>query len=568
MLVHRLARRILAIGAGFVLLLSVPPAAGAADVTVTIYPTVALVSQLDMGLTHTARTIADSHDASAWARATTVMGASVTYHNRHIMGWGVDNPEPAPGTFNFSSLDARIAQIRAIPGAMSVITLCCAPDWMKGGQPGTTDWSKIEVAPQPAHYADFARLSATIAARYPDVVYFQVWNEFKGFWDARSNNWNYRAYTAFYNQVYRAVKAARPDAKVGGFYMVIEGTGSDAHGSWATQPPITSRQREALQYWLAHKAGADFICLDKKVKDYHDHSSYSRAELMSYIHYFEDVARQVHALTGLPIWWAEYYISASSADGSAAAAQAAVLASMLRGGSSVALLWEAYERVNALFDGAGKELPTTAPTRFFHQYFGPGTSIYHATTSDPMIEVLAGRPKTMLINKYGRVKTVSVNGSTYTLDPYAVQLIDTPIAADSQIHTIDDVIRGSGLDQFTYAGRGWHRCTGCGAELYDGTTAWSRTPGDTVTVRFQGRQLQLYSVRDRHHGIGAVRIDDGAETLIDFYGAPRVGDTLVWTSALLPYGPHTFRLRVTGQRRSAATDTVVPTDRVDILASP
>jgi hypothetical protein len=76
-------------------------------------------------------------------------------------------------------LDSRIALIRRT-GGTPVTTLCCVPDWMKGGRPGTTDWSKLEVAPAPGHYADFAALAATIARRYPFVRHFLflVWNEF------------------------------------------------------------------------------------------------------------------------------------------------------------------------------------------------------------------------------------------------------------------------------------------------------------------------------------------------------------------------------------------------------
>ena len=34
-------------------------------------------------------------------------------------------------------------------GGTPVITLCCAPDWMKGGRAGDTDWTGIEADPFP-----------------------------------------------------------------------------------------------------------------------------------------------------------------------------------------------------------------------------------------------------------------------------------------------------------------------------------------------------------------------------------------------------------------------------------
>ncbi|GAA2924093.1 hypothetical protein GCM10020221_20110 [Streptomyces thioluteus] len=41
------------------------------------------------------------------------------------MGWGAENPEPAPGRYDFESLDERVALMRAT-GAVPVLT-CAAP---------------------------------------------------------------------------------------------------------------------------------------------------------------------------------------------------------------------------------------------------------------------------------------------------------------------------------------------------------------------------------------------------------------------------------------------------------
>jgi hypothetical protein len=546
-----------------------PHATFAAEPSVTITSTIVGHSQLELGITHTQQSLLA--DPTTRAAAIPRLTAAVTYHNQHLMGWGALNPEPAPGQFRWASLDARIAQIRAVPGAVPVLTLCCAPDWMKGGASGQTDWSRLEVAPRPEHYADFAHLAALAAQRYRDVRYFQVWNEFKGFWDASANNWNYRAYTELYNQVYRAIKAVRPDAQVGGFYMVIEGTGANPQGDWASRMPITSRQAEALDYWLVHKAGADFICLDKAVRSYHDTHTYSRDELMALTSIFATVAQQVRERTNLPIWWSEFYLTGERADGSVAAAQAAILAQMLRGGSRVALSWQEPRLASALFDAAGVPLPTYEPTRLIHQWFPPGTPLYQVNTSDAQLVVLAGRSKTLLINLAGGSRTVRVNGIGVALGAYAVTLIDTPASASAQgasITLVDDQARGTGPNQLDYQGSGWHDCLDCGAELYKGSTRWSRTRGDSVRIRFSGSQIALISPTDAHHGIGEVSIDGGPRTPVDFYSPTRVGQVRVWTSPPLASGPHTLLLRVTGTRRTQSSDTVVPTDAVAITAEP
>ena len=136
-----------------------------------------LVNTFEIGITHT------HHDLAPWGNAASVTRAKgllsqhiLRYQNQHIMGFGAMNPEPAPGYYNWSSLDQRIA-LMASTNATIVVTLCCAPDWMKGGLPNHTDWSKIAVAPLPTHYQDFAELSAQVARRYPEIQYFQVWNE-------------------------------------------------------------------------------------------------------------------------------------------------------------------------------------------------------------------------------------------------------------------------------------------------------------------------------------------------------------------------------------------------------
>ena len=72
------------------------------------------------------------------------------------MGWGGGNPEPSPGKYDWGSLDVRVETMRRT-GARMVITLCCAPDWMKGGEPGETDWSNLEGS---SHLATLQSISA------------------------------------------------------------------------------------------------------------------------------------------------------------------------------------------------------------------------------------------------------------------------------------------------------------------------------------------------------------------------------------------------------------------------
>lgn len=388
------------------------------------------VSRFQTGVTHTQYSLDAWGDSPSIERAKRLLSAVCQYGNQHIMGWGATNPEPSPGVYHWEDLDRRIALIRSTH-AEPVITLCGAPDWMKGGKPGETDWSKLEVAPLPAHYADFAALARTVALRYPDVRTFQVWNEMKGFWKPSINNWDYEGYTDLYNMVYDALKSVSRAIKVGGPYLVIEGTGSN-RGDWSTETPIRTRQWQIIDYWLQHKHGADFITLDRGLKDYHDHYPYTAAELMALTPIFEDIAVQVRRRTSLPLWWAEYYGSGPADRHFVAAQYASIMIHMIRGGTSAALLWQPQDAggdlPEALFTdtrkkGGGQPLPFYAAFKAIHDHFGPGTKLYQTSSSSPDVEALASPASLILINKRLEPVAVSVDGKRMELGKYEVRVV-------------------------------------------------------------------------------------------------------------------------------------------------
>ncbi len=173
------------------------------------------VPGLTVGVTHTQTSPDSWNRRGAVASARDILESVAPIQNQHLMGWGALNPEPSPGVYEWGSLDRRMEGIVDM-GAEPVLTLCCAPDWMKGGAPGATDWGQLEVAPTPEHYDDFARLAQEAALRYPEVRHFIVWNELKGFYDSENNEWDAAGYTDLYNRVYTAVKEVRPDALIGG----------------------------------------------------------------------------------------------------------------------------------------------------------------------------------------------------------------------------------------------------------------------------------------------------------------------------------------------------------------
>ncbi|OLT00402.1 hypothetical protein BJF90_35640 [Pseudonocardia sp. CNS-004] len=225
---------------------------------------------LELGVTHTQNSLDSHHADEATERGMKILeDDGAIWQNHHIMGFGTGNPEPSPGDYDWDTLDKRM-ELTEATGGKAMLTLCCAPDWMKGGEEDETDWSTLEDNPLPEHYGDFAELAAEAVKRYPQVERVLVWNELKGFYNQAANRWDYEGYTDFYNQVYTAVKAVRPDIQVGGPYVVLTsldpGT-TDASdqvaGVWGA---ADQRALDVVDYWLQHKVGGDFVAVDASTR--------------------------------------------------------------------------------------------------------------------------------------------------------------------------------------------------------------------------------------------------------------------------------------------------------------
>ncbi|MFD7708999.1 xylan 1,4-beta-xylosidase [Streptomyces sp. NPDC059786] len=402
------------------------------------------------GFTHTQYSADEGGDA-ADARVEKLLSGRSMPQNQHIMGWGVGNPEPSKGRYDFDELDRRIDFVRA-SGGTPVVTLCCAPDWMKGGRPGAahTDWSRsaLETAPDRAHYKDFAALAATVARRYPDVRHFVVWNEFKGFWDDSGSRWDYEGYTELYNLVYRALKKVDRDIMVGGPYLVMDSVdprqeqdaSTAVRGAWGA---VDQRVLDAFGYWNKHRAGADFVVVDG--------SSYTRDDDLLPDEFaatdkFTAVSEWVRARThGLPLWWAEYYVE--PADGAddrkgwsethRVAVQAAGMIALARGGVSTGFYWNPEDEKGpdcpgCLWtptgnDDGGRAMPMFGLVSRFGTEFPPGTEYRKAAVAADDradVRVLADDDAVLVVNTRDRKISAEVDGRRFDLAAYEVKWLD------------------------------------------------------------------------------------------------------------------------------------------------
>lgn len=413
------------------------------------------VSRLVLGATHTEQD-ADAgpgHSLQAVGRARQLMQEAFSYQNQAIMGWGAGDPEPAPGVYGWQSLDARVQLMRSTHATM-VLTLCCAPGWMRpeGYQ---DDWSHLEVAPDAEHVQDFADLARTVALRYPDVRYFQVWNEFKGMWGtsvgasadlANENRWDAERYTTLYNAVYDAIKSARPTAQVGGPYieMVSDGSPEDMpmpgpSYSWGT---FDQRVLDAITYWLLNKHGADFITVDGSSAN---DDGVWLTDAFSATRKFVDAYNWIRTQPGggatLPIWWAEWYAgdpspSRKSLDYDNALMAAAAIMT-LKSQANVLLLWgpqgdaAGFSFPEGIWTSTagrtgGRATPYYATAYALTHDFGPGTQLYKVTTTSSHVIVMASATRTMLVSRVSFPQEVIVNHIAFFLAPYQVIVINTP----------------------------------------------------------------------------------------------------------------------------------------------
>lgn len=386
------------------------------------------------GMTHTQYS-ADS-DAPGAAAAQRQLAGQRLLQNQHIMGWGALNPEPRPGAYDFASLDRRIGLIRRT-GGVPIITLCCAPDWMKGGRPGQTDWDRLEVAPVREHWDDFAELARRVAQRYPDVRHYVVWNELKGFFDDRRHRWDHEGYTEFYNLIYDAVKSVDPAIQVGGPYVPLDTYSagwrdypSGVRGPWGV---VDQRSLDAVEYWLRHKRGADFLVVDAATAT-KDRGLVT--DEFTALGKLSAVSRWLRGRSDLPLWWAEWYVEPPAGrwdERHRTAVLTAGLMELARSGVATALYWNPQQAAGdcpgCLWtslrsrDG-GRPAPFLRVLQGFAGAFPAGTRLDDVDSPSPAVRVLASRTRLVVVNTSGSRVAAELDGRQVTLAPYEVRWLD------------------------------------------------------------------------------------------------------------------------------------------------
>ena len=428
------------------------------DVTISIdYNAQLLKSNMTFGITHT-HYAWQNGNADALVNAKKLMKSLDGFQNTHIMGWGPGGIRTdingVPNNLD-NVLTAHINKVTELGQPM--ITFCTAPGWMKtggNGDPNSTqaDWN-MEQSVLPQYEDVFATLCAEIAKKYPHVKYFQVWNEFKGLWNASKNAWDYERYTSMYNKIYTKVKAVRPDALIGGFYQVVPGDGTgEILGSTGrdTNMPIDESTKGGIAYFLKNAVGMDFFCVDKGIVSHHNPNkgTYSNEQIIKLTRVWGLFMEEVIKALGnrkVPIMYSEYYASVNRTEGSGTVAGGATVeqfsacqyastySHIIKGSSGWEiwmLLWMEADSAfpqNAVFtattnaDG-GKPKIHYWVLKAFKDWFNH-TNLVKTTSTSPEVEIIASAEAAMVINKRNTAVKVNVDGKGITLPAYGVALL-------------------------------------------------------------------------------------------------------------------------------------------------
>lgn len=131
---------------------------------------------------------------------------------------------------------------------------------------------------------------------------------------------------------------------------------------------------------------------------------------------------------------------------------------------------------------------------------------------------------------------------------------------------VDNNTTGMGEYQFQYGGNWCLIQDSSAAQAYQGNIHLSNYSDASYQVKFTGTQVKIYSIKGPDMGIVAVSIDGGAETMVDAYASTKTYDTLIYTSPVLTSGLHSIKVRLTGNRNTAATGAYGAADRMEVIS--
>lgn len=146
------------------------------------------------------------------------------------------------------------------------------------------------------------------------------------------------------------------------------------------------------------------------------------------------------------------------------------------------------------------------------------------------------------------------------------------VQAKAEIGTlINNDATGTALNKFDYQPAGaWKQINNVNDALKQDLHYSDKTDA-CFEIKFTGTQIRWYGEVKTSHGIAAISIDGGSEKKIDCFTQEKyvheksIPRYRLFKSKLLPNGPHTLRVRVTGRKNKDSSGTGIATDSVKIF---
>jgi hypothetical protein len=102
---------------------------------------------------------------------------------------------------------------------------------------------------------------------------------------------------------------------------------------------------------------------------------------------------------------------------------------------------------------------------------------------------------------------------------------------------------------------------------HGGTVDIARHAGATASLPFVGSGVRILGTRGPDHGRAEILLDDKLVTVVDAYSEKAEDSATLYEDWTLPWGYHLVTVRALGQKRDAASDTIVGVDAAEVACA-
>ena len=159
------------------------------------------------------------------------------------------------------------------------------------------------------------------------------------------------------------------------------------------------------------------------------------------------------------------------------------------------------------------------------------------------------------------------------LSPYRFTPVELDVEAEVDVRsvgvttvgnttTVYHYVFGAGLNEIDYSPDWRHSKANLESS---GSDSYCGMAGGVASIQFVGTRVRYYGFAEANHGLIALSVDDGPETIVDQYGTSRE-NRMFWQSPVLPRGTHVLRARATGDQNPASRYMWVTLERIEIDA--